>query len=290
MNHIYNQKFFKWSDENIKTQLPLPPEATASITLYLYAHMEFIALTKHITNNTKTIHHSNNLIEHNGHNKYLPSRLQSPSHQSRQSKNSMTTQIPNSSINFPTSHTRLSKLASPMAASNIIDGQLKIKYSGRAGLVAGYCRVSSVFITIEILPSVKITKWDVLPAETPSQFYLVLDLINMTHQEMELHYTQTKWIYMGSKESCRVPVPVNRCPLNKLLQVNEIGVISELQMICVQHIISRVDLKWQLLSTDISGKATLFGIFFDQDMLDIVRMSPLDWGNFHFKNNCQRYF
>ncbi|KAK0077256.1 hypothetical protein PV325_004208 [Microctonus aethiopoides] len=275
-SHIQS-KIFKWSDENIKTQLPLPPEATASITLYLYAHMEFIALTKHITNDTKPVHHSNNLIEHNGHNKYLPSRLQSPSHQSRQLKNSMTTQVPNTSINFPTSHTRLSKLAPPLAASNTIDGQLKIKYSGRAGLVAGYCRVSSVFITIEILPSVKITKWDVLPAETPSQFYLVLDLINMTHQEMELHYTQTKWIYMGSKESCRVPVPVNRCPLNKLLQVNKIGTISELQMICAQHIISRVDLKWQLLSTNISGKATLFGIFFEQDMLDIVRMSPLDW-------------
>lgn len=53
----------------------------------------------------------------------------------------------------------------------------------------------------------------------PSQFYLVLDLTNMTNHEMELHYTQTKCIYMEGKEPCRIPVPVDRCPLNKLSMV-----------------------------------------------------------------------
>lgn len=36
-------KIFKWSDENLKTQLPLPPGASASLTLYLYAATDFIA-------------------------------------------------------------------------------------------------------------------------------------------------------------------------------------------------------------------------------------------------------
>lgn len=49
-----------------------------------------------------------------------------------------------------------------------------------------------------------------------SQFYLVLDVTNMTNHEMELHYTQNKCIYMEGKEPCRIPVPVDRCPLNKL--------------------------------------------------------------------------
>lgn len=49
-----------------------------------------------------------------------------------------------------------------------------------------------------------------------SQFYLVLDVTNMTNHEMELHYTQSKCIYMEGKEPCRIPVPVDRCPLNKL--------------------------------------------------------------------------
>jgi len=41
----------------------------------------------------------------------------------------------------------------------------------------------------------------------------------MTNHEMELHYTQNKCIYMEGKEPCRIPVPVDRCPLNKLSMV-----------------------------------------------------------------------
>jgi hypothetical protein len=48
----------------------------------------------------------------------------------------------------------------------IMEGQLKLRYSGGAGKEAGYCRVSSVTLSVEMLPSVQITNWDVLPAET----------------------------------------------------------------------------------------------------------------------------
>lgn len=178
----------------------------------------------------------------------------------------------------PRGNSKLAKLATPLTASNITEGQLNIKYSGGAGLVAGYCRISSVSIAIEMLPSVQITSWDVLPAETPSQFYLVLDITNMTNQEMELHYTQSKCIYMEGRESCRIPVPVDRCPLNKLTSLNEAALNNELQRTCAEHIASLVDLKWQLLGTDLTGKASLAGITFTQDMLDLVRMSPLEWG------------
>ena len=41
----------------------------------------------------------------------------------------------------------------------------------------------------------------------------------MTNHEMELHYTQNKSIYMEGREPCRIPVPVNRCPLSKLSSV-----------------------------------------------------------------------
>lgn len=54
----------------------------------------------------------------------------------------------------------------------------------------------------------------------PSQFYLVLDVVNLTAQEMSLNYTINKNILIESKESCRVPVPVERCPLERLLTEN----------------------------------------------------------------------
>ncbi|CAK9819366.1 Protein brunelleschi [Anthophora quadrimaculata] len=272
-------KIFKWDEENFMAQLPLQPGADASLTLYLYAATDFIAPTyRNDISSSTYLSQPSSLMSHSGHSS-LPSRLSSPSHTKRQSEltSSFRSGLSSHSGHSSLASSRLSKLAVPLHASNVVEGQLKIKYSGGAGLAAGYCRISSVYVTIEMLPSVQITNWDVLPAETPSQFYLVLDLTNMTNHEMELHYTQTKCIYMEGKEPCRIPVPVDRCPLNKLSMLNGAGDIGELQKLCSEHIASLVDLRWQLLGTDSTGKATLSGITLTQDMLDLVRMSPLQW-------------
>lgn len=175
-------------------------------------------------------------------------------------------------------------LALPQHASSaMVEGQLQIRYSGGDGLLADYCRTSSVFLTLEMLPSLQVTNWDVLPAETSSQFYLVLDVANLTSQEMELHYTSSKHMLIEGHESCRVPVPVNRCPLSKLTrlymdQTSGVDDRLDLDKICSDHISSLVDLRWHLLGTDTKGKATLKGITLTPNMLDIVRMSPLNWG------------
>lgn len=54
-----------------------------------------------------------------------------------------------------------------------------------------------------------------------SQFYLVLDVINLTSHEMLFNYTNGKNIVIEAKESCRVPVPVERCPIEKLQPEND---------------------------------------------------------------------
>lgn len=45
----------------------------------------------------------------------------------------------------------------------------------------------------------------------------MLDVVNLTAQEMSLNYTSNKNILIEAKETCRFPVPVERCPLEKLL-------------------------------------------------------------------------
>lgn len=52
---------------------------------------------------------------------------------------------------------------------------------------------------------------------SPSEFYLVLDVANLTQQEVSLSYPNDKTILIEPKESCRVPVPVARCPLDQIL-------------------------------------------------------------------------
>lgn len=102
---------------------------------------------------------------------------------------------------------------------------------------------------------------------------------------MELHYTPTKNMLIEGHESCRIPIPVNRCPLSKLTKLymdHNTGIDDRLDLdkICSDHIANLVDLRWQLLATETKGKATLKGITLTPQMLDIVRMSPLVWGKF----------
>lgn len=54
-----------------------------------------------------------------------------------------------------------------------------------------------------------------------SQFYLVLDVNNLTTQEMSLQYTDTKSILIEAKELCRVPIPLDRCSLEELHAIDE---------------------------------------------------------------------
>lgn len=119
------------------------------------------------TSSSTYVSQPSSLMSHSGHSS-LPSRLSSPSHTKRQSEltSSFRSGLSSHSGHSSLASSHLSKLAVPLHTSNVIEGQLKIKYSGGAGLTAGYCRISSVFITVEMLPSVQITNWDVLPAET----------------------------------------------------------------------------------------------------------------------------
>lgn len=52
-----------------------------------------------------------------------------------------------------------------------------------------------------------------------SQFYLVLDVMNLTTYEVELHYTKSKLIQIEEGETCRIPIPIDRCPVSAFEQV-----------------------------------------------------------------------
>lgn len=148
----------------------------------------------------------------------------------------------------------------------------------------------------------------------PSQFYLVLDVANLTQQEISLNYANDKSILIEPKESCRVPIPVERCPLDQILaeyhqkllltsksflktqfmilpfsflppddtcycssgpfNVSEIDLPEKL---CAEHIASLVNLKYLLASSETSGVATLRGISLSSTMLDLVTVSPIHW-------------
>lgn len=261
-------EIFLIDQEEVQLILPLLPEQSASFSVRLFAAANFLAP------NTAS-------------SPSLPQDLNSGMF------SSMSNSLPGNSFSrvnssFRSSNSGQSSLAGGLTAlfqqpptSSVVEGQLKIRYSGGLGLQAQYCRTSTVFLMLELLPSLHVTNWDVLPAEKSTQFYLVLDVANLTSQEMELEYTKSKCMLIEGHESCRVPIPVNRCPLSKISdfyeEPDQSRAIIDINKICSEHIGEHVKLKWLLNATDSVGVASLKGITLNSRMLDIVRMSPLEW-------------
>ncbi|XP_044738688.1 protein brunelleschi [Chrysoperla carnea] len=301
-------QIFKWSQSNLESQLPLASKATASLTLYLYSATNFLGPVQYLSVGElssgiycNSSHPSSLMSMSVGGPSSLPSRINSPVHGSAMMGSSFHSARRNEfmSSSFRSSNSGQSSLATTMGGarsplpsgltcvpintvSSTIEAQLRLRYSGGSGYQTGYCRTSSVYISLEMLPSVQITSWDVIPAETNSHFYLVLDITNLTSQEMELHYTPTKHILIEGHKCCSVAVPLNRCPLSKLSKIymdQQQSTVNNLELnkICSEHIANSVDLRWHLLGTDTKGKVSLKGITLTPNMLDLVRMSPLNW-------------
>ena len=62
-----------------------------------------------------------------------------------------------------------------------------------------------------------------LPGDTQQNCFLVLDLVNRTHTEMELQYTERKSLLIEPGDMCRVPVPVVKCSFSDSLEWDGAG-------------------------------------------------------------------
>ncbi|EDX05640.1 GD21691 [Drosophila simulans] len=302
------QKIFRIDEEAIKAQLPVPPQGTIEIIVDVYAEADFVcpqppaslhsAAAPGDYGAASLTHYSS--VSTSGH-ASLPSRVGSPHHRRNEPQNSS---FRSTISGGPPSLAALTLqpgggggVGPPSLGSQYnqhIEAQVRFKYSGGDALTAGYCRQCAVSFNLELLPSAQITSWDVLPAEVASQFYLVLDISNLTAQEMSLNYTDTKNILIEAKESCRVPIPVDRCSLEKVVAARAAEVAENLERelcfrtqllsfndalskLCSIHIAERVKIKWLLTGTDIQGIASLRGIVLSQSMVDLTAVSPLEW-------------
>ncbi|XP_055386029.1 protein brunelleschi [Condylostylus longicornis] len=300
------KKIFNVDQNLVQSKLPIAPNSSIEFPLLIYGEADFLCPISSQTANIVDLNGGPQSLSYSalssGH-ASLPSRVSSPVHQivGRKTDTNSSFRSSNSSTIGLGGHTSLAALP-PLAVANgqIIEAQLQLRYSGGKAMQDGYCRQCAISFVLELLPSVQLTGWDVLPAETASQFYLVLDISNLTNQEMSLNYTSNKNILIEAKESCRVPIPVDRCSLERLSDdVAEIeknsancdsgailimptqGEITE--RICSNHISERVNLSWTLTGTETQGVASLKGIRLTNSMIDLITVAPLQW-NVMFNN------
>ena len=93
---------------------------------------------------------------------------------------------------------------------------------------------------------------------------------------MELHYTTNKEILIEAKETCRIPVPIERCPL--VDDESEDSEDSSLMSRCRAHLINQLNLHWVLPSSGIEGTASFSTVPYSDEMLNSILLSPIQWG------------
>ncbi|XP_065355679.1 protein brunelleschi [Calliphora vicina] len=307
-------------NEDLQSKLPIAPKCSKDFAVEIFAEADFIcpivnqhAVSSIHSTSTHPYDHSQHTLQYSSNlsassHASLPSRVGSPSqHSSSARRNDTAYSSFRSSTSTSTAQYSLAALSLTTADANSlsnqaqhVEAQFRIKYSGGEAMQEGYCRQCSVYFKLELIQSAQITSWDVLPAEVPSQFYLVLDITNLTAQEMTLNYTNNKNISMEAKDSCRVPIPVDRCSVEQVWAAREAEMAENMEKelcfrtdmgsfndsvsrLCSKHIAERVNINWSLTGTDIQGIASLKGIVLTPTMIDLCTVSPLQW-NILFKS------
>lgn len=225
------KRIFKFDQDEIQKSLPLLVGKSLIVQVQIYAEAEFIgsigtpvppamsSLTPHQqTDGPSSLSGVNSLMSGTGNS--VPSRVNSPIRRNNEQTSSFRSSTASGTVNSGHSSLATLSLGTILNGGNqtrIIDAKFKFRYSGGKAQIEGYCRECAVAFCMEFNPSIQVTSWDVLPAEVPSQFYLVLDVANLTQQEVSLNYSNDKSILIEPKESCRVPIPVERCPLDRIL-------------------------------------------------------------------------
>lgn len=69
-------------------------------------------------------------------------------------------------------------------------------------------------------------------------------------------------------------------PTYPSISTNEMDLSEKL---CSEHIANLVNLKWSLPAIESEGVASLKGISLSPSMVDLVTVSPLEWGEFLVK-------
>ena len=134
----------------------------------------------------------------------------------------------------------------PAPLTSLHTVNVRLEYSGEGE--PGHCRKCVHTVSLVQIPSLIVTRWDVLPGDTQHNCFLVLDLVNRTHTEMELRYTQRKTLLIEPGDMCRVPVPVLKCSFSDSLEwEGGAGV--------VEYLASCVSLAWSIVTQDsVSGE------------------------------------
>jgi len=156
------------------------------------------------------------------------------------------------------------------SGTDCLTATIRIRAGVKAESSNKWCRWCNTSVTVNQLPSIGVSRWDVLAGDTVDNCFLVLDLVNRTQYEVELTYSERKQLLIEPSDTCRVPVPVAKCGFSESLDWGEGG--QEI----INYINTRVNITWNFTEGSTRyGEVSLVGVYWSECMMDILRKPPL---------------
>ncbi|XP_071494915.1 trafficking protein particle complex subunit 9-like [Diadema antillarum] len=255
---------FTWSEENVKTQLPLQPSSQLTLTLYIKARGEFCVKSGNTKPSNVPPTPTVNRLD----------QLPGLSHPTRSPSSSMIEQQ-----TLAPHELDISRL------QQTIEGSLNIQYSGGEG-VDEYYRRTSLVLNVEVQPSVVFTKWTTIPATDPRQFHLVLDAMNATSQDLIVQYGEEQCeMALESQRTKRMAVRVDRFEVEEEEEEEPVmysppNTSQELaphSRLFSQQLATMVDIRWHCPTNNKFGGASVEQLTLSPDDLDNIVPFPVWW-------------
>lgn len=172
------KRMFKYDRDEIERNLPLAPGKSIVVQMQIYGDADFIGPTMSPappTMSSLTTHQQANdgpssLSAASGVGNIYPSRVSSPIRRNNEQTSSFRSSGTTASGTVNSGHSSLATLSLGAILNGgnqtrLLEAQLKFRYSGGIAQSEGYCRECSLVMSLELLPSIQVTSWDVLPAE-----------------------------------------------------------------------------------------------------------------------------
>uniref|UniRef100_A0A6A7FTM0 Protein brunelleschi-like n=1 Tax=Hirondellea gigas TaxID=1518452 RepID=A0A6A7FTM0_9CRUS len=290
MNSQHKDRVFKVDEAALVAQLPILGNSSSSISLALYGLTDFLAVAFSEQDDASSIAGQSGspslpsssltsvpLTRGGGGSSRLGGLHRSSQYSAARSQSSgsmMSSHSGGSSTRSDRSCGQFSAAAAAKnkPAPNVVEGDVEVWYTGQT---EEHWRVCHLSVKLQVTPTLQVIRWDVLPGDQSDQCYLVLDLLNRSSSEMELTYTTDgRRILVQAGDSCRVPVPVTRCPRDASVQSGERSVSEALG----SHVSSQVRLQWLLSPQDISCHAALPQLHFALHTHHLMMLAPITWG------------
>ncbi|XP_029650274.1 trafficking protein particle complex subunit 9 [Octopus sinensis] len=188
---------------------------------------------------------------------------------------------------FTPTHSNTATSKSSTAPKKSIEATVTISYSGGPGYRESFCRQCAISLHFEVLPTVTVQRWDVVPGGSYDRCFLLFDLLNQSGHQIEVQYTDGGHIIIEPSQCRRIGIPFTRCHLPEQDDQCVVKKATTCDVVCPvviepvdvwkMYIFNCIDIRWSIPAVNATGKVSLDNIVWGTSQMNLMKLSPIKW-------------